>query len=170
MQHAQRRKAWAVWATAHGLAVQRASRLTVKNKFVWKIHGDVITNSLSPLLLDVCDSGNCPVPSALGSKAQGIFTVGTTGADVDEGLAKYTLPTLSLGLAPPLSTRSMSTRARKAILSNYKCSRCPGIQPEMFGLQAIHAHPARVGAAKDHSYQCRTTRETNGLRTFRGAD
>ncbi|GBP85728.1 hypothetical protein EVAR_69989_1 [Eumeta japonica] len=33
----RRRKAWAVWATAHGLAVQRASRLTVKNKFVWKI-------------------------------------------------------------------------------------------------------------------------------------
>ncbi|GBP08109.1 hypothetical protein EVAR_2908_1 [Eumeta japonica] len=33
----RRRKPWAVWATAHGLAVQRASRLTVKNKFVWKI-------------------------------------------------------------------------------------------------------------------------------------
>ncbi|GBP46417.1 hypothetical protein EVAR_95117_1 [Eumeta japonica] len=33
----RRHKAWAVWATAHGLAVQRASRLTVKNKFVWEI-------------------------------------------------------------------------------------------------------------------------------------
>ncbi|GBP87022.1 hypothetical protein EVAR_63984_1 [Eumeta japonica] len=30
----RRRKAWAVWATACGLAVQRASRLTTKNKFV----------------------------------------------------------------------------------------------------------------------------------------
>ncbi|GBP47130.1 hypothetical protein EVAR_36953_1 [Eumeta japonica] len=39
-------------------------------------NGDVITNSLSPLLLDICDSGNCPVPSALGSKAQGNFHCG----------------------------------------------------------------------------------------------
>ncbi|GBP58656.1 hypothetical protein EVAR_38117_1 [Eumeta japonica] len=60
----RRRKAWAVWATAHGLAVQRASRVTAK-----------------------------------------------------KGLEKYTLPTLSLGLAPPLNVPVLVDNAIEATFS-----------------------------------------------------
>lgn len=45
--------------------------------------GDVITYSLSPLLLDICDSGNCSCAFCFGLEGTGKFSLWGTGADVD---------------------------------------------------------------------------------------
>ncbi|GBP22160.1 hypothetical protein EVAR_10670_1 [Eumeta japonica] len=56
MSDQRRRKAWAVWATAHGLAVQRASRLTAKNKFVKVVEKspDYLGTEINALSFHMC--------------------------------------------------------------------------------------------------------------------